>query len=108
LITCNFAELIGPLCFERENETASAAPTCAAQRIVSIPGVPKPVQTRPGEEPAAFGRSTEAYLGDFALCGALDLKEISLGEGEHTGHDVRGEHLDLVVEEQDLVVVALP
>src|SRR3972149_4154795 len=52
--------------------------------------------------------SIEADLGDCSLCGVFNLEEIPLGEAEHAGDDVRGEHLNLVVEAEDLVVVALP
>jgi len=50
----------------------------------------------------------EAYFWHFAFGLNFNLEEIPFSETEHVGNDVRGEHLNLVIEEQDLVVVALP
>src|SRR4030042_1156656 len=51
---------------------------------------------------------SKAYLRNFPLGGNFNLEEVAFTEFEHPRNDVRGEHLNLVVEEQDLVIVALP
>jgi hypothetical protein len=51
---------------------------------------------------------TKAHLGHLSLGGDLHLKEIAFAEGEHPGDDAGRKHLNLVVEEQDLVVIVLP
>jgi hypothetical protein len=50
---------------------------------------------------------TKTDFRDFAFGFNFNLEEIAFGECEHVRNDVRGEHLNLVVEEQNLVVVAL-
>ena len=50
----------------------------------------------------------KAHLRNFPLGSNFNLEEIAFAEFEHSRNDIRREHLNLVVEEQDLVIVALP
>ena len=52
-------------------------------------------------------KNSKLYLRHFPFGFVFDFEEVAFGKAEHPGDDVRREHLDLVVVEQHLVIVAL-
>jgi hypothetical protein len=73
---------------------------------------------RPGNRPGAnktlsafcvlFEVLRKAHLRNFPFGSNFNLEEVAFAESKHTRNDVRREHLNLIVEEQDLVIVTLP
>ena len=54
-----------------------------------------------------FWPSSKAYLRHLSFSSNFKLKEITLTEIEHICNDIRREHLNFVIKEQNLVIVAL-
>ena len=67
----------------------------------------RPIVAAPGSA-GSRQRSGEADPRSLSFGGRLDFEKVTLRESEHARDDVGREHLNLVVEEQDLVVVVLP